>query len=183
MPFVAPPSACSSPSPLSSPPAAARTTTARGRRRHRPPSDAAAATAYVEKGPYSVGTTTLDLNGRKVEVWYPADDVPAGAQQVIFEIRDLLPENLKTIVPDDLNPKYPTDAYRDIPASAEGPFPLVLFAHGFAALPDRVPVPADAPRQLGHGRGRSRLQRARSARRAHRRHDVDRRDRRDVGDP
>lgn len=97
--------------------------------------DTAAATAYVDRGPYSVGTTTLDLNGRKVEVWYPTDDVPAGAQQVIFEIRDLLPENLKSIVPDDLNPKYPTDAYRDIPASADGAFPLVLFAHGYAAYP------------------------------------------------
>lgn len=97
--------------------------------------DEAAATAYVAKGPYSVGTTTLDLDGRKVEVWYPADEVPAGAQQVIFEIRDLLPENLKSIVPDDLNPKYPTDAYRDIAASDKGPFPLVLFAHGFAAYP------------------------------------------------
>jgi predicted dienelactone hydrolase len=97
--------------------------------------DLAAATAYVDTGPYSVGTTTLDLDGRKVEVWYPADDVPAGTQQVIFEIRDLLPDNLKSIVPDDLNPKYPTNAYRDIPASSKGAFPLVLFAHGFAAYP------------------------------------------------
>lgn len=53
----------------------------------------------------------------------------------MFEIRDLLPENLKSVVPDDLNPRYPTDAYRDIPASTDGPFPLVLFAHGFAAYP------------------------------------------------
>jgi predicted dienelactone hydrolase len=97
--------------------------------------DVAAATAYVDKGPYSVGTTTLDLNGRKIEVWYPADSVPAGAQQVVFEIRDLLPENLKSLVPDDLNPKYPTDAYRDIPASSKGNFPLVLFAHGYAGYP------------------------------------------------
>lgn len=97
--------------------------------------DAAAATAYAEAGPFDVGTTTLDLDGRTIEVWYPADEVPAGAQQDIFEIRDLLPDNLKSIVPDDLNPEYPTAAYRDIPASAEGPFPLVLFAHGFSAYP------------------------------------------------
>jgi predicted dienelactone hydrolase len=100
-----------------------------------PAVDEAAATAYIEPGPYEVGTTTLDLDGRKVEVWYPADEVPAGAQQVVFEIRDLLPENLKSVVPDDLNPKYPTNAYREIAASADGPFPLVLFAHGFAAYP------------------------------------------------
>jgi predicted dienelactone hydrolase len=97
--------------------------------------DPAAAVAYAEQGPYTAGTTTLDLDGRTIEVWYPADDVPAGSEQVVFEIRDLLPENLKSVVPDELNPKYPTDAYRDIPASADGPFPLVLFAHGFAAYP------------------------------------------------
>lgn len=97
--------------------------------------DAASATAYIAKGPYAVGTTTLDLDGRTVEVWYPADDVPAGAQPVIFEIRDLLPEALKSVVPDELNPEYPTDAYAGIPASADGPFPLVLFAHGFSAYP------------------------------------------------
>ena len=107
----------------------------RRRMRHTTTVDVAAGTAYVAKGPYSVGTTTLDLDGRKIEVWYPADAIPSGAQQVIFEIRDLLPDNLKSVVPDDLNPKYPTDAYRDIAASQKGPFPLVLFAHGFSAYP------------------------------------------------
>jgi predicted dienelactone hydrolase len=97
--------------------------------------DASSATAYVAKGPYVVGTTTLELDGRTIEVWYPADQLPAGAQPVIFEIRDLLPEGLQSIVPDELNPEYPTDAYRDIAASADGPFPLVLFAHGFSAYP------------------------------------------------
>ena len=130
--------------------------------------DVAAGTAYVAKGPYSVGTTTLDLDGRKIEVWYPADAIPSGAQQVIFEIRDLLPENLKSVVPDDLNPKYPTDAYRDIAASEKGPFPLVLFAHGFVGLSDRVPVPADALWRAGAWSWPDRLQRTRSARRAER---------------
>ena len=97
--------------------------------------DVAAARAYVEPGPYSVGATTLQLDGRKVEVWYPAGEIPNDAQQVIFEIRDLLPENLKSVVPDDLNPRYPTNAYRDVQPSADGPFPLVLFAHGFSAYP------------------------------------------------
>ncbi len=92
--------------------------------------------AYAETGPYQVGTTTLDLDGRIVEVWYPADPgSEAGAERAIFEIRDLLPENLKAIVPDELNPEYETDAYVDIPASEDGPFPLVVFAHGFAAYP------------------------------------------------
>jgi dienelactone hydrolase len=92
--------------------------------------------AYADTGPYEVGTTTLDLDGRSVEVWYPADPgSEVGAEQAVFEIRDLLPENLKAIVPDELNPRYVTDAYVGIPVSEEGPFPLVIFAHGFAAYP------------------------------------------------
>jgi predicted dienelactone hydrolase len=38
-------------------------------------------------------------------------------------------------VPDELNPTYETNAYVEIPASDAGPFPLVLFAHGFGAYP------------------------------------------------
>jgi predicted dienelactone hydrolase len=92
--------------------------------------------AYAETGPYVVGTTSLDLDGRIVEVWYPADPgAEAGATRAVFEIRDLLPEALQSIVPDELNPTYETAAYVDIAASDEGPFPLVIFAHGFGAYP------------------------------------------------
>jgi dienelactone hydrolase len=92
--------------------------------------------AYADTGPYVVGTTSLDLDGRIVEVWYPADPgAEAGATRAVFEIRDLLPEALQSIVPDELNPTYETAAYVDIAASEEGPFPLVIFAHGFGAYP------------------------------------------------
>jgi len=92
--------------------------------------------AYAEPGPYVVGTTTLDLDGRIVEVWYPADPgSEAGATRDVFEIRQLLPDALKSLVPDELNPRYETAAYRGIPASGDGPFPLVIFAHGFGAYP------------------------------------------------
>ena len=58
-------------------------------------------------GPYSVGTTTLDLDGARSRSGTRPTGCRPGRKQVIFEIRDLLPENLKTLVPDDLNPKYP----------------------------------------------------------------------------
>ena len=29
----------------------------------------------------------------------------------------------------------PTEAFEDVPASADGPFPYVVYAHGFAAYP------------------------------------------------
>jgi predicted dienelactone hydrolase len=92
--------------------------------------------AYAAAGPYVPGTTTLDLDGRTVEVWYPADPgAEVGATKAVFEIRDLLPEALQGIVPDDLNPTYETDAYVDVTASDDGPFPLVIFAHGFGGYP------------------------------------------------
>ena len=101
-----------------------------------PGTDVGADAAFAGPGPYVAGTTTLDMGGRAVEVWYPADPgSEVGASKRIFEIRDLLPETLKSIVPDDLNPKYETNAYVEIPASDDGPFPLVLFAHGFGAYP------------------------------------------------
>jgi predicted dienelactone hydrolase len=101
-----------------------------------PGTEVAADAAFAGPGPYIAGTTRLDMGGRTVEVWYPAEpSSAAGASKRIFEIRDLLPEQLKAIVPDEVNPKYETNAYVDIPASGDGPFPLVLFAHGFGAYP------------------------------------------------
>ena len=99
--------------------------------------DALGATpAYEAAGPYVPGVTTLDLDGRKVEVWYPADKgAEAGKPKDVFRISTLLPDNLKSVIPDALDPKYETDAYRDITASAAGPFPVVLFSHGYAAYP------------------------------------------------
>jgi predicted dienelactone hydrolase len=98
--------------------------------------EVAADAACAGAGPYAVGTTRLDMGGRAVEVWYPADPAStAGATKRVFEIRDLLPEQLKSIVPDEVNPKYETNAYIEIPPSDDGPFPLVLFAHGVGAYP------------------------------------------------
>src|SRR4029079_5569108 len=92
--------------------------------------------AYEDAGPYVPGVTTLDLDGRKVEVWYPADKgAEAGKSKDVFRISTLLPHNLKSVIPDAIDPKYETDAYRDITASTSGPFPVVLFSHGYAAYP------------------------------------------------
>ena len=92
--------------------------------------------AYENAGPYVAGVTSLDLDGRKVEVWYPADKgAEAGKTKDVFRISTLLPDNLKSLVPDNIDPRYETDGYRDITASTAGPFPVVLFSHGYAAYP------------------------------------------------
>lgn len=96
------------------------------------------AAPYREAGPYVAGVTTLDLGDRKVEVWYPVDPgAQGGAPRDAYYIRDWLPDYIDALLPADVNPPLVTDAYRDVPASADGPFPLVLFAHGFAAFRDQ----------------------------------------------
>ena len=91
-------------------------------------------TSYRDVGPYEAGVTTLTLADRMVEVWYPVNrgDV-AGLDPVPYFIRDELSGELDSLLPDDVNPPFPTAAFRDARASGSGPFPLVMFAHGSAS--------------------------------------------------
>lgn len=86
---------------------------------------------FRDVGPFDAGVTTLTLADRMVEVWYPVNraDV-AGMSPVAYFIRDALPDALQAILDDDINPPFQTAAYRDVPASGNGSFPLVVFAHG-----------------------------------------------------
>jgi dienelactone hydrolase len=86
--------------------------------------------SYRDVGPFEAGVTTLTLNDRMVEVWYPVDRAAtAGLEPDPYFIRDELSEELDSLLPDDVNPPFATAAYRDARASG-GPFPLVVFAHG-----------------------------------------------------
>ena len=89
---------------------------------------------YRDVGPFEAGVTTLTLNDRMVEVWYPVDPATtAGLEPVPYFIRDELSEELNSLLPDDVNPPFATAAYRDVRASRAGSFPLVIFAHGSAS--------------------------------------------------
>ncbi len=90
---------------------------------------------YSRPGPYAAGVTTLDMGGTPVEVWYPAapSSVAAKPKDVYF-IKAALPAAIQGILPANVNPPFTEDAYRDVPASPKGPFPIVLFSHGFAGI-------------------------------------------------
>jgi dienelactone hydrolase len=90
--------------------------------------------AYAERGPYEVGVTTITLSDRLMEVWYPVDpeDIGTNPRDEYF-IRDYVSSAFDALIPPEVNPPYVTDATRDVPASDAGPFPLVLFSHGFAS--------------------------------------------------
>ena len=90
---------------------------------------------FDEPGPYVAGVTTLSLADREVEIWYPADPgAEAGVDPDQYFIRDWLPPVIDGLLDPTANPPFEQDAYRDIPASRNGPFPTVIFAHGYAAF-------------------------------------------------
>ncbi len=98
--------------------------------------------AFADPGPFEVGVTTLQLPDRKVEVWYPAVDDVVGAPVATYSQLDALPPGLAAAAPGllpagaspDILTVTMTDTYRDVPASTSGPFPLVLFSHGFGSF-------------------------------------------------
>ena len=98
-----------------------------------PDIDPTACGAYAEKGPHTVGMTTLQIDGTDVEVWYPAAEGAAdGESKETYDVRNWLPKDERQKIPDEKAPKWEMDAYRDVASSGDGPFPLVLFSHGFA---------------------------------------------------
>lgn len=90
-----------------------------------------AAPQYADRGPYAVGVTTLDLGDRDVEVFYPVDGATVeGLARDSYASFEVLPEAIQQLLPPDLNIVVPLDAWRDVAASGDGPFPVLTFSHG-----------------------------------------------------
>ncbi len=68
-----------------------------------------------------------------MEVWYPADASAAGGT-VTYNVRDFLPPPVAALVPAEIDDTVTIDATRDAPAATDGPYPIVLFSHGFSAF-------------------------------------------------
>lgn len=95
------------------------------------PLDESSVPKFAEKGPYVVGVTTLNIGDRDIEVWYPVDPgVEAGSEKDSYASFDVLPDAIEQLLPDDLNIVVEMDAYRDLPVSSAGPFPILTFSHG-----------------------------------------------------
>ncbi len=72
--------------------------------------------AYADEGPYAVGLTTVQLADREAKVLYPA----AGEAGTPATINGL---------------EAGRQVFQDAPASDQGPFPVLLYSHGFAGSP------------------------------------------------
>jgi len=95
---------------------------------------------FAHAGPYAVGVTTLDLGSagrfgeRLATVFYPADAAKvAGHPLFSYDLEAPLPPALRAIVPANYDSTTVVDAHVGAPGSPGGPFPIVLFSHGFGA--------------------------------------------------
>jgi dienelactone hydrolase len=97
--------------------------------------------AYQSPGRFQVGITTLDLGSagpklgeRYATVFYPSDLTAAQAGSMAkfsYLQSETIPTSLQGILPPQYNTDTTIDAFQDAPASKKGPFPIVLFSHGF----------------------------------------------------
>lgn len=84
-------------------------------------------------GPFPVGVTTWALpGGTPVEVWYPAVAGTIGTTS--YDLRDYTPDFLAPLLANASDTMFEFAASRDAEASAQGPFPLVVFSHGFTGM-------------------------------------------------
>jgi hypothetical protein len=98
-----------------------------------------------KRGPFPVGvrTVTFEDTGRKkldgsprilvTEIWYPATQASRGGPGTSYDIRSYFTDEQQAALGEV--PLLTTDAVRDAPiAKSHGPFPLVMFSHGQAAI-------------------------------------------------
>jgi dienelactone hydrolase len=99
-----------------------------------PPVPEVTAADLAAPGPHAVGVTTRTLpEGNLVEIWYPADESTTGGT-VAYNVRDFLPPAIAALVPETVDDSRSIDATRDAAPAADGPFPIVLFSHGFTSF-------------------------------------------------
>lgn len=86
----------------------------------------------AERGPWTVGVRTVEIEGLTVEVWYPAGRFDeARRRPVFYDLREYLSEADARLISNADTVRQPCDCYRDVPAdTGRGPFPVVVFLHG-----------------------------------------------------
>lgn len=114
------------------------------------PFEAASATAApdpTKPGPFPVGvrTVTYEDTGRRkpdgtprllvTEIWYPATQATRGQPGTTYDILPSFTPEQQAAIGVGTIPLLQTSAVRDAPVAKEhGPFPIVIFSHGQAAI-------------------------------------------------
>ena len=91
---------------------------------------------YSSRGPYAVGEVDLQLDpDHAVAVFYPVDRdaVPDDAAPYSYSGEDIFGPDIVALLPGALSGEVtPPDTWVDVPASQDGPFPVVMHSHGAA---------------------------------------------------
>lgn len=98
-------------------------------------------------GPFQVGVRTIEIldTGRKkpdgtprklvTEIWYPATQATKGQAGASYDIKQIFTAEQQAMLSTASVPLLQTTAVRDAaPAASHGPFPLIIFSHGQAAV-------------------------------------------------
>jgi alpha-beta hydrolase superfamily lysophospholipase len=99
-------------------------------------------TAFTSPGPYRAGVAyETTSKGDTVVVYYPVDpDKTAGKPTYTINLlRWFAGSPTATLPPalQSLPTTLATDAYMDVSVSTHGPFPVVMFSHGFGGYPEQ----------------------------------------------
>lgn len=100
-------------------------------------------TAFVANGPYKPGVVYQTTpEGDTLVITYPVDPASTAGKST-YQINLLrwftgsptapIPAGLPANLPTTLA----TDAYQNVPVSSKGPFPVVLFSHGYGGYPEQ----------------------------------------------
>jgi predicted dienelactone hydrolase len=102
------------------------------------PEDSEEAT-YGSEGSYVVGVTTLSMGDRDLEVFYPAENGSQdGVEPASYDQIDPFPQNIQDLIislAPGANATVVLPAYRDLPSSSDGSFPVIIFSHGSGGFP------------------------------------------------
>ena len=91
---------------------------------------------FATRGPYAVGEVDLQLDDEhQIAVFYPVDRdaVADDATPYSYSGDDIFGPQIVNLLPGALSGEVgPPDTYVDVPASGDGPFPVVMHSHGAA---------------------------------------------------